>query len=771
MKTITEIIQHFQGVVARGNGYMALCPCHKDNNPSLSLDTGNDGRILLKCFAGCPTESIIKCAGLSWSDLNPDKKVQRRIVAHYVYTDENGQPLYRKTRYEPKSFSQCRLDASGNPISSKLGDVRRVPYHLPRLIAAAKAGERLFLVEGEKDVESLERLGLTATSSGSAKEPWRTEFSAYLQGAKSITIIADKDPPEKNEAGQQHAENVRDALAKSGITASIVLVEKGKDATDWINAGARAEDFIRIADNPPAWQPTQASDSPNVQTISTGEKPFSNYWETKIQKSNGTPSIKQTPKPLNALINELKARFNDYPRRLGSALFDDNVDSTDRICQLLSTDELFAWIQRKSNAIVSWGRGNGFVPQKQLFAGLMQSATKYNGVSAAPHFPMRPDIYYIHAPLPPPEADHAAFWRLIDFFNPADAANRTLIAAAFCAPMFYDSINDRPMWLIDTDDAQGSGKTSIVNMNCHLYAEEPMDVDLSLIKGDATPLTKRLLSADGRRKRIVLFDNLDKTIKGGILAKLITAKSISGMAPYGRGEETRPNDLTYFGTVNGASVDTDMATRCYTLRIKAVSSPDPAWATSVRQYIDETRPLIFANIIDMIKNAPPRRRNKSRFGTFDATVLSAVCQTDDEFHAADLALVGESTRANEDVELCAEFKQLLDCKLKGTSKYDASKPCVITQAAIVNILRESNSTLQYWKGTTIRQHIKAGHLPDFSKGFRSLPDRGDFKDCRTAAFYYGTIAQTNQQITFQYVDIADGKLVIRFQNTITQPTI
>ena len=46
-----------------GNGWIARCPAHDDRTPSLSIGEGNDGRVLLRCFAGCDVRSI--CAALN----------------------------------------------------------------------------------------------------------------------------------------------------------------------------------------------------------------------------------------------------------------------------------------------------------------------------------------------------------------------------------------------------------------------------------------------------------------------------------------------------------------------------------------------------------------------------------------------------------------------------------------------------------------------------------------------------------------------------------
>lgn len=41
-----------------GKSWLAKCPCHDDKRPSLSITEGEDGRLLLNCFAGCEFEDI-----------------------------------------------------------------------------------------------------------------------------------------------------------------------------------------------------------------------------------------------------------------------------------------------------------------------------------------------------------------------------------------------------------------------------------------------------------------------------------------------------------------------------------------------------------------------------------------------------------------------------------------------------------------------------------------------------------------------------------------
>lgn len=53
------------------NQWSARCPAHDDKGPSLSIRELPDGRILLKCFAGCDTHEVLATLGLNFRDLYP----------------------------------------------------------------------------------------------------------------------------------------------------------------------------------------------------------------------------------------------------------------------------------------------------------------------------------------------------------------------------------------------------------------------------------------------------------------------------------------------------------------------------------------------------------------------------------------------------------------------------------------------------------------------------------------------------------------------------
>jgi hypothetical protein len=42
-----------------GRGWTARCPAHDDSNPSLSIRDGDDGKVLVRCHAGCTQAEVI----------------------------------------------------------------------------------------------------------------------------------------------------------------------------------------------------------------------------------------------------------------------------------------------------------------------------------------------------------------------------------------------------------------------------------------------------------------------------------------------------------------------------------------------------------------------------------------------------------------------------------------------------------------------------------------------------------------------------------------
>ena len=222
--TLEEFLPRLSGVKkGSGNQYYAKCPAHKDEKASLSVSVGDDGRILLNCHVGCTAENIVQRLGLKTTDLFPDNKTtsvtKPKIVARYDYTDINGNLLNQKTRLSDKSFSWSHKE-KGKWTRGHRGEP--VLYNLPAL----KSNGDVFVVEGEKDVETMKRNGVIAVcgAHGAGPGKWLPQYTESLKG-RNVIVIPDNDVQGKNFA-------VETCNALIGHAASVKMINL---TDEWTN--------------------------------------------------------------------------------------------------------------------------------------------------------------------------------------------------------------------------------------------------------------------------------------------------------------------------------------------------------------------------------------------------------------------------------------------------------------------------------------------------------------------------------------------------------
>jgi hypothetical protein len=160
----------------------------------------------------------------------------------YDYRDAHGVLAYQVVRYYKnghKRFFQRHPDGQGGWINGMQG-IDRVLYRLPEVITAIETKQRIFIVEGEKDVEALRIRGLVATTNVGGAGKWQPPYSQALIGA-DVVILPDNDTP-----GETHAQQVRQSLQSVAARARIVrlpdLPEKG-DVSDWLAAGHTVDEL------------------------------------------------------------------------------------------------------------------------------------------------------------------------------------------------------------------------------------------------------------------------------------------------------------------------------------------------------------------------------------------------------------------------------------------------------------------------------------------------------------------------------------------------
>ncbi len=239
-----------------GNGsYWGLCPAHDDHHDHKSLHLGWDEKKQKAWFAcrtrKCDGGAILEKLGLEWKDLyssNGSNGSRHQIVDTYDYPSDTGELLFQVVRYKPKAFKQRRPNGKGG-WTWNLEGVDPVLYQLPEMMEAVRAGETIFVCEGEKDADNArERLGVIATTCPMGAKKWRESYTQTLRGA-DVVVIRDNDP-----AGRGHVLKVAESLA--GVARSVKILElpdlppKG-DLTDWIESGGTREEFDSLVARAP----------------------------------------------------------------------------------------------------------------------------------------------------------------------------------------------------------------------------------------------------------------------------------------------------------------------------------------------------------------------------------------------------------------------------------------------------------------------------------------------------------------------------------------
>ncbi len=263
-----------------GRGWKARCPAHDDRQPSLSIAEGGDGRVLLRCHAGCPVEDIVSALRLEMRDLMPvdmstvdkthhstppkgvlstipktktpttyataneaiaqlESQLGKRTVS-WPYHNAMGEPVGVMVRWNTADGSKTIRPVSHNSSGWIIGGMTepRPLYGLPEL--ASRPNERVYITEGEKAADAARSIELLATtsphgSSSAGKADWLP-----LAG-RDIVLLPDND-----DAGTHYANDVTRILGELNPPAIVRVVTlpdlpPGGDAVEFITAQRAAD--------------------------------------------------------------------------------------------------------------------------------------------------------------------------------------------------------------------------------------------------------------------------------------------------------------------------------------------------------------------------------------------------------------------------------------------------------------------------------------------------------------------------------------------------
>lgn len=169
-----------------------------------------------------------------------------RLVARYTYRDENGAPVRQTLRYEgwsvgddgeatwSKRVSQGGWDPESRWWVGTTEGLPEIPYNLPEVIAAARRGETIFIVEGEKCAEALRALGLCATTlPGGANHDFDEDMARWFRGAAAIVVITDSDEPGRA-AAARWSRFFSEREFRTEVIDLDPLGDDGYDVDDWL---------------------------------------------------------------------------------------------------------------------------------------------------------------------------------------------------------------------------------------------------------------------------------------------------------------------------------------------------------------------------------------------------------------------------------------------------------------------------------------------------------------------------------------------------------
>lgn len=251
---LDRVLTRLDGVRKSSKGWMACCPAHDDRTPSLSINLGKDGQVLLHCFTGCTYDAIVQALDLQVSDLFPRdstmplrqkkaiqqsislldiaqaKKIPWKLLCNlgiveearglripYYLPDGTPAPRYRiRTALTAKEGSWWNKAA---------GDI--TPYGLERLEEARQAGF-LVLVEGESDCWTLWYQRFPALGLPGAEMASKLKVE-YLTGIERLYVVREPDA-----AGTHFVEEIAHLLTACSWqgTAWMVALSNAKDPND-----------------------------------------------------------------------------------------------------------------------------------------------------------------------------------------------------------------------------------------------------------------------------------------------------------------------------------------------------------------------------------------------------------------------------------------------------------------------------------------------------------------------------------------------------------
>jgi RecA-family ATPase len=235
---IQRVLSKLKGVKRSDGGWVACCPAHADKTQSLGIDVV-EGKVLLKCHAGCEFPAIVDAMHLRAQDLFPSTPNLTLVKPSRARQTLTLAELCKHKRL-PIEFVQGLgwADATGPhgtyveiPYVRRDGTVHRTRL---RVALSAKEGSRwgagegqiaydpdkgalaaqeqyLVVCEGESDTVTLLLAGIPALGVPGANAPHVLERE-HLEGLKCVFVVRETDA-----AGDKFVAGITERITELGI--------------------------------------------------------------------------------------------------------------------------------------------------------------------------------------------------------------------------------------------------------------------------------------------------------------------------------------------------------------------------------------------------------------------------------------------------------------------------------------------------------------------------------------------------------------------------
>lgn len=264
------VMEHYGDEIPTSTSKNVKCPFHNDNNPSFNIKNG-----MFKCFSecgahgdafeyiklkeGCGFQDALtiageifntkeeKAKGKSKTDLLNDY-IQKtfktfsgdesyKYEEHYVYKDENKKSVFIKIKFRneenKKMFVMANLVDDGKVYRLDTNSEKINIFYNTHLIAdAINEKKKIFIVEGEKDANTLTKLGFVAISCRNTKS-LTNEMIDSLIGANIVVV------PDMDSVGIEHERVLTECLLNKANSFKVLKLyelrkHNKKDVSDFV---------------------------------------------------------------------------------------------------------------------------------------------------------------------------------------------------------------------------------------------------------------------------------------------------------------------------------------------------------------------------------------------------------------------------------------------------------------------------------------------------------------------------------------------------------